>query len=88
MLSTRLPGLLPELEPDAAAEVANVYSASHGRFDVSTWRQRPFWAPHHSASYAAMVGGCPHPRPGELSLAHHGVLFLGEMPELSTSMDG
>ena len=83
MLATRLPGLLPELEDDAAAEVANVYSVSHGRFDVSRWRQRPFRAPHHSASYAAMVGGGPHPRPGELSLAHHGVLFLDEMPEFS-----
>ena len=83
MLATRLPGLLPELDVDAASEVANVYSVSHGRFDVSTWRQRPFRAPHHSASYAAMVGGGPHPRPGELSLAHHGVLFLDEMPEFS-----
>jgi magnesium chelatase family protein len=83
MLANRLPGLLPALDDHQAAEVANVYSVSHSGFDADQWRVRPFRAPHHTASHVALVGGGSHPRPGEISLAHHGVLFLDEMPEFS-----
>lgn len=81
MLAARLPGLLPELTDDEAIETAAVRSLGHNGLDLAVWRQRPFRAPHHSASGAAMVGGGSHPRPGEISLAHNGVLFLDELPE-------
>jgi magnesium chelatase family protein len=80
MLARRLPALLPPLSEPEAIETAAIYSlvgAAPGRH----WRRRPFRAPHHSASVAAVVGGSNHPRPGEISLAHHGVLFLDELPE-------
>ena len=80
MLAQRLPGLLPRLEEDEALESAAVYSLS-GSFDASRWGLRPFRAPHHSASTAALIGGGSIPQPGEISLAHHGVLFLDELPE-------
>lgn len=80
MLAQRLPGLLPTLSDDEALEVASVQSIE-GSFDVTRWRARPFRAPHHSASGPALVGGGASPRPGEISLAHHGVLFLDELPE-------
>jgi len=81
LLASRLPGLLPVLEQHEALETAALASLSGARFDPSRWRQRPFRAPHHSASAAALVGGGSDPRPGEVSLAHHGVLFLDEFPE-------
>ncbi|MDD3764469.1 MAG: YifB family Mg chelatase-like AAA ATPase [Nevskiales bacterium] len=81
MLARRLPGLLPPLTPPEALEVAAVASISRGGFDVASWGQRPFRAPHHTASGVALVGGGSHPRPGEITLAHHGVLFLDELPE-------
>ena len=81
LLASRLPGLLPALEHDEALETAALASLSGGGFDPQRWRQRPFRAPHHSASAAALVGGGSHPRPGEVSLAHNGVLFLDELPE-------
>jgi magnesium chelatase family protein len=81
MLALRLSGILPTLSVEEAADVASVHSVSHGGFETSHWRRRPFRAPHHSASHVAMVGGGSHPRPGEISLAHRGVLFLDEMPE-------
>ena len=80
MLAQRLPGLLPPMTETEALESAAVHSLAGG-FDVSRWGQRPFQAPHHSASAPALVGGGGVPRPGEISLAHHGVLFLDELPE-------
>ena len=80
MLATRLPGILPPMTDDEALEVAAIESAHRG-FSVERWRQRPFRAPHHTASGVALVGGGSHPRPGEISLAHRGVLFLDELPE-------
>jgi len=81
MLATRLPGILPPLTQQEALESAAVQSISVGGFDVRTWGQRPVRAPHHTASAAALAGGGTTPRPGEISLAHHGVLFLDELPE-------
>ena len=81
MLAARFPGILPELSEAEALEVAAVHSVSSGGFDAGRWGERPFRAPHHSASGAALVGGGNLPRPGEISLAHHGVLFLDELPE-------
>ena len=80
MLAARLPGLLPAMDRDAALESAAIQSIEGG-FDPRRWRQRPFRHPHHSVSAAALVGGGAHPRPGEISLAHEGVLFLDELPE-------
>ena len=80
MLAQRLPGLLPPLAEAEALEVAALASLA-GRFDPRRFRERPFRAPHHTASAAAIVGGGSHPRPGEISLAHRGVLFLDELPE-------
>ena len=81
MLAARFPGILPQLSEGEALEVAAVHSVSSGGFEASRWGERPFRAPHHSASGAALVGGGNVPRPGEISLAHHGVLFLDELPE-------
>ena len=80
MLAQRLPSLLPPLETDEALESAAVHSLSGG-FDAVRWRHRWVRSPHHSASRAALVGGGSPPRPGEISLAHRGVLFLDELPE-------
>jgi len=84
MLAQRLPGLLPPLETDEALESAAVHSLSGG-FDAVRWRHRWVRSPHHSASRAALVGGGSPPRPGEISLAHRGVLFLDELPEFPRS---
>jgi magnesium chelatase family protein len=81
MLAARLSGILPPMSEPEALEAAAVHSASSLGFDAARWGERPFRAPHHSASRAALVGGANPPRPGEISLAHHGVLFLDEMPE-------
>jgi magnesium chelatase family protein len=81
MLASRFPGILPPLADGEALEVAAVHSVSSAGFDAVRWGERPFRAPHHSASAAALVGGGNLPRPGEISLAHHGVLFLDELPE-------
>ena len=82
MLANRLPGLLPELSEAEALETAAVRSVSNrAACDPRRWRQRPFRSPHHTASSAALVGGGSNPRPGEISLAHLGVLFLDELPE-------
>ncbi len=81
MLASRLPGILPPLEESEAIELAAVRSvAGHGA-DIGAWKTRAFRAPHHTASGVALVGGGSLPRPGEISLAHHGVLFLDELPE-------
>ena len=80
MLAQRLPGLLPPLAEDEALEAAAMHSLTGG-FRPADWRRRPYRAPHHTASAIALVGGGSDPRPGEISLAHHGVLFLDELPE-------
>jgi len=81
MLAARFPGVLPALSEAESLQVAAVHSVSTSGFDAARWGERPFRAPHHSASTAALVGGGSVPRPGEISLAHHGVLFLDELPE-------
>jgi magnesium chelatase family protein len=81
MLAERLPGILPPLTDAEALETAAVWSVSRHGFRSTEWGRRPFRAPHHSASAAALVGGGNRPQPGEISLAHHGVLFLDEFPE-------
>ena len=84
MLAHRLPGLLPAMTQDEALESAAIHSLC-GRFRREDWGQRPMRAPHHTASAVALVGGGSNPRPGEISLAHHGVLFLDELPEWDRS---
>ncbi|SIO60552.1 magnesium chelatase family protein [Burkholderia sp. GAS332] len=81
MLAARLPSLLPPMTDDEALSSAALLSASRAGFTPSQWRQRPFRAPHHSSSAAALVGGRNPPQPGEITLAHLGVLFLDELPE-------
>ena len=83
MLAQRLPGLLPPLEGDDALDVASIASASSRGFEPHQFGHRPFRAPHHTASAAAIIGGGPQARPGEASLAHRGVLFLDELPEFN-----
>jgi magnesium chelatase family protein len=84
MLAQRLAGLLPPMETLQALESAAL-SSLVGRFQLERWGQRPTCAPHHTASAVALVGGGSPPRPGEISLAHHGVLFLDELPEFPRS---
>lgn len=81
MLAARLPGILPPMTAQEALEVAAIRSISDTNADMAQWRRRPFRAPHHTASGVALVGGGSQPRPGEISLAHNGVLFLDELPE-------
>ena len=81
MLASRLPGILPPLEESEAIELAAVRSVAGQGAGIGAWRTRAFRAPHHTASGVALVGGGSLPRPGEISLAHHGVLFLDELPE-------
>ncbi|MDX1573155.1 MAG: YifB family Mg chelatase-like AAA ATPase [Methylophaga sp.] len=81
MLASRLPGILPPMTEQEAIETATIHSIANSGFNVESWRQRPFRAPHHTASAVALVGGGSQPKPGEISLAHHGVLFLDELPE-------
>lgn len=78
LLSSRLPSILPPICRDESLEVANIYSIANQPYILGT---RPFRAPHHTASAVALVGGGSQPKPGEVSLAHHGVLFLDELPE-------
>jgi len=80
MLAQRLPGLLPPMSEEESLESAAVHSLI-GRFRLEDWGRRPLRTPHHTASAVALVGGGSDPRPGEVSLAHHGVLFLDELPE-------
>jgi len=81
MLAARLPGILPPMTDDEALASAALLSATRAGFVPRMWRQRPFRAPHHSASAAALIGGGNPPLAGEITLAHLGVLFLDELPE-------
>ncbi len=81
LLASRLPGILPEMCEQEAMEVASISSVCGLDIDNKTWRLRPFRAPHHTASAVALVGGGSSPRPGEITRAHRGVLFLDELPE-------
>ncbi|EOA02924.1 Mg(2+) chelatase [Herbaspirillum frisingense GSF30] len=85
MLATRFVGILPPMSEAQALESAAVQSLA-GHFDSARWKQRPYRAPHHTASAVALVGGGGTPRPGEISLAHHGVLFLDEIAEYPRSV--
>ncbi len=81
MLAARFPGLLPPMTEPEALESAAIQSLSQGQFNIANWKRRPYRSPHHTASGVALVGGGSHPRPGEISLAMHGVLFLDELAE-------
>lgn len=81
MLAQRLPGILPTLTDQEALETAAIYSVAAQPRTLQQWHQRPFRQPHHTCSAVALVGGGSVPRPGEISLAHSGILFLDEVPE-------
>ncbi|HAS63728.1 MAG TPA: ATP-dependent protease, partial [Vibrio sp.] len=81
MLASRLSDLLPQMSDEEAMASASVASLTQQEINQFNWKQRPFRSPHHSSSMAALVGGGSVPRPGEISLAHNGLLFLDEMPE-------
>jgi magnesium chelatase family protein len=83
MLAERLAGILPPMTDDEALAAAAIQSLGAGGFDIAMWKRRPFRAPHHTASAVALVGGGTNPRPGEISMAMHGVLFLDELPEFN-----
>ncbi len=86
MLAQRLAGILPALEAAEALEVASIASVSTRGFEARDYGRRPFRAPHHTASAGAVIGGGPRARPGEVSLAHRGVLFLDELPEFNRAV--
>jgi magnesium chelatase family protein len=86
MLAQRMPGLLPPLAADEALDVAAIASVSSRGFTPTDFGRRPFRSPHHTASASAIIGGGPQSRPGEVSLAHRGVLFLDELPEFNRSV--
>jgi magnesium chelatase family protein len=86
MLATSLPGILPPMSEQEALDSAAVASICKAGFDINQWRVRTFRAPHHTASSVALVGGGSKPSPGEISLAHHGVLFLDELPEFNRNV--
>lgn len=86
MLASRLPGILPPMTEQEALESAAVLSITGKPFNCDIWRVRPFRSPHHTASSVALVGGGSPPKPGEISLAHHGVLFLDELPEFNRAV--
>ena len=81
MIARRIPGILPPLSREEAIEVTCIYSAAGHPIPAGLLERRPFRAPHHTVSVNALVGGGTWPRPGEISLAHRGVLFLDELPE-------
>lgn len=83
MLAARLPGLLPPMTSDEAIDVMAIYSLRGDFLKSLGWQERPFRSPHHTASAVGLVGGSNPPKPGEISLAHHGVLFLDELPEFN-----
>ncbi len=81
MLAQRMTGILPEMADDEALETAAIYSITGHQVDLTNWKKRPYRAPHHTCSAVALVGGSSNPKPGEISLAHNGILFLDELPE-------
>jgi magnesium chelatase family protein len=81
MLAERIPTIMPPMTNEQALESAAISSISRHGFSLASWHQRTIRSPHHSASAVALVGGGSHPKPGEISLAHHGILFLDELPE-------
>jgi magnesium chelatase family protein len=87
MMAARLPGLLPPLSAHELLEVSMIHSVAGLLARGRLTRRRPFRAPHHSASMAALVGGGVRAKPGEASLAHRGVLFLDELPEFNGIME-
>lgn len=86
MLASRIPGILPIMTEEESLEIAAINSICGKKFNLSMWRMRPFRSPHHTASSAALVGGSNPPQPGEISLAHNGVLFLDELPEFKRNV--
>ena len=86
MMASRLPSILPPLGPRELLEVSMIHSVAGALAGGELTNRRPFRAPHHSASMAALVGGGLRARPGEVSLAHHGVLFLDELPEFQPAV--
>jgi magnesium chelatase family protein len=86
MLASRLPSILPSMTDQQALQTAAITSISHQGFNAANWKARPFRSPHHSASSVALVGGGNPPKPGEISLAHNGVLFLDELMEFSRNV--
>jgi len=86
MLASRFAGILPDMTDAEALEAAAVQSLASGGFKIESWKKRNFRSPHHTASGVALVGGGSNPKPGEISLAHHGVLFLDELPEFDRSV--
>ncbi len=83
MLASRLPGILPKMLPEQALETAAIHSIAGRPRDLEHFFERPFLQPHHTASAVSLIGGGSNPKPGAISLAHHGVLFLDELPEFS-----
>ena len=83
MLAERFAGILPPMTEEEALASAAMQSMGSSGFDVRNWKRRPYRSPHHTASAVALVGGGSNPRPGEISMAMHGVLFLDELPEFS-----
>ena len=83
MLAQRLPSICPDLTDQQALQLAAIQSTLPGGYDHKLWRRIPFRSPHHNPSAAALVGGGSHPKPGEISHAHYGILFLAELPEFS-----
>jgi len=83
MLASRIPDILPDMTEQQAMMTASIRSINGEQVNAHNWSNRPFRSPHHTASAVALVGGGSYPRPGEISLAHNGVLFLDELPEFS-----
>lgn len=83
LIASRLPSILPELTEEQALDIAAIASLGKSGFKAKQWKQLPFRSPHHTSSAVALVGGSSPPRPGEVSLAHQGVLFLDELPEFN-----